>query len=97
MTLFLATMEFQTEQQRLHGIAGGLELRFEDIDKENAIKSVGRWWRNRNKAIPDHFHRLCAYKLWIIVPQKVAPDGYLPPENGFNCYEWKIDGGRPLP
>lgn len=97
MTLFEAQLEFQTEEQIRDRIAGETTLLFEDDDLSTAITAVGRWWRRRHRVMPDYFNTLCAFKLYIIRPQRIDDKGELPPSHGLFCYEWKCDRGVPLP
>lgn len=93
--LYLASLEIQTDAQTAE--ANRFDIRFIDGDPESAAKAVGRWWQNRQVAFPEHFHRLLAIKLWTSEPQRISEDGVLPSERGMVVWEWKIDGGRPLP
>ena len=92
MTLYTADLEYQTEANRREHVASSTTLLFEDSDyKTAALESVFRWWRNRHKEIPDYWHRLCAVKLYEIVPQRIDVTGYLPQDHGLRCLEWKYD------
>ena len=88
--LFEASYEFQTKDDIKEGVASGGKLLFKSISSK-AMPDFFRWWRARHAAFEDYFTKLCAVKIYSIVPQEIDVDGGLPPANGMFCQEWKCD------
>lgn len=69
-------------------------------DESTPLEAAFRFWRNRHATWPELFHRLCCVKVYAITPQEIGADGYLPPNHGMWCLEWKYDwpmAGQPCP
>lgn len=95
MMLYTASYEFQTDEQRDGGVASGGTLLYEAYDPRAAVDDFRRWWLNRQQMVPEHFSRLRAVKLYILVPQRMDANGYRPSDIGPMVYEWKCDWGMP--
>lgn len=89
--LWLADLEFQTQEQEPRRVGSGSSIQFLAPNIHAAVADVERWWQNRHEALPEHFHRLCAVKVYLVTPQTVQPGGSLPMDHGMFKYEWKLD------
>jgi hypothetical protein len=71
-------------------------MTFEADNYFEAVASVTDWARNRQRSLPEFFGPVGSFRVYRKTFQRVQPDGYLPGDSAC-CYEWKIDGGYPLP
>lgn len=93
--IFQAHVEFQTPDDVRQRRASSASIVFESDDPPSAAKDVAKWFAERHEAIPDYWHTLCAYKVYVVVPQRIEANGHLRGATGFPCYEWKCDFGWP--
>lgn len=78
------------------------QVRTTDIDftatnRSEAIRAAARFWDGRNKALPEHYHRLLCYKVYGKTIAEIGAAGEYRSMNGFNFFEYKVDtAGLPL-
>lgn len=96
MTIYQAVFSFQSKRGVVRHEERSTKISFEQDDDQRAVVDAIRWWGNRHAAIPEHFHRVVALKLYIWKPYRVRDDGYLEMPTGFPFYEWKSDWGLEL-
>jgi len=92
-TLYQADIEFQDDEQIKEGICSGTRLLFVSGKKSEAVADVFRWFDRRHAVLPPHFAKLCAVKLYSIVPQRIDDKGSIAQDHGLASFEWKCDGG----
>jgi hypothetical protein len=100
LPLYEMSIEFQSEENRANDTAQGRTFLFAHPEQSTASRKAGeqplldaafRFWRNRHAAWPEHFHRLCCVKIYVITPQEIDANGSLPPNRSMFCIEWKYD------
>ena len=91
MALFVADIEYQTEDMIVAHRATRMVLHFESDNEDSAIDDVRRWWGNRKLAMPEHFSVFCSVSLYHFKPQRVDEKGYLGWNTNFPFYTWKKD------
>jgi hypothetical protein len=96
MILFKAA--FSYPHPELHGTETGMDIIFE-ADSESpkiAAEDALRFYRGRQKAMPEYFGALWCLKLYRFRPSKIALDGNIGPSISFPIFEWKHDWGHSI-
>ena len=96
--IYQARIAFQTLENVKERTERSTEILFRSDSGELLLRAVFRWWRDRNRNLPEYFHRLCGVKIYEITPHEIEEDGTLRPEYGLPRVEWKYDWpGTPQP